>query len=277
MNRIKPFFVLLIVCTFLLGACGTNATQSAATSSAETQAAVPPTAVPTNTPLPTDTSTPLPTDTPTPVPTDTPTLVPTNTPLPTNTPTITPTPGPFSFADDFSTNSGGWENCEMCNWTNGVLQVGPFDPTSNFHKNPCSGCGERTFYKIAVDATFVKGQVDRFFGVFVGDADGKQYYLGISPWQFYVVGQHVDDGDSWNVLALKWSGAVKASYATNHFEIAIKPTDKPNTANIFFTLNGQSVYVIYGAAVVPSKAGVGMNWHAVTANYDNWSYVEATP
>ena len=165
----------------------------------------------------------------------------------------------------------------MCSWENGGLLMGPFPPTSNFHKNYCTGCGERTYYEISVDGTFVEGQVDRFFGVFVGDVDGKQYYLGISPWQFYIVGQHSDEGDSWEVLDAKWSSAVNASYATNHFQVIIKPSIQDNKADIVFSLNGSTVYVIYGVSVKPSKAGLAMDWHAVTTNYDNWEYVEIGP
>ena len=277
MQRVKSSTIVLVLSALLLGACGPNAAQSAATSSAKTQAAIPPTAVPTNTSVPTATATPLPTDTATPIPTNTPTLVPSNTPLPTNTPTITPTPGPFSFIDDFTVNSEGWADCELCKWENGGLLVGPFPPTSNFHKYTCTGCGESTYYKIAVDANFIDGQVDRFFGVFVGDANGEQYYLGISPWQFYIVGKHIDEGDTWDVLDLQWSGVVKASYATNHFEISIRPALQPNTADYIFSLNGTNIYIINARPVSPSTAGVAMDWHAVTANYDNWSYVEIEP
>lgn len=277
MKRVKSSIVLLIACSFFFTACGPSAEQLAANNAAETIAAAPPTSPPTDTPIPTDTATPLPTDTPTPIPTDTPTLVPTNTPLPTDTPTVTPIPGPFSFMDDFSTDSGGWEDCDLCSWENDGLLVGPFPPTANFHKNYCTGCGEQTYYQIAVDGTFIDGQVDRFFGVFVGDANGKQYYLGISPWQYYIIGQHIDEGDTWEVLDFRWSGAVKASYATNHFEVAIRPASQPNTADYYFSLNGSNIYIIYGRPVVPSKAGLAMDWHAVTANYDNWEYVEIEP
>lgn len=264
--------ILITLFALLLTACGANANDQAALNAANTQAAIPPTVPPSPTSIPTDTATPLPTDTPTPVPTDTPTPTPTITPTPTDTPTITPTPGPFTFFDDFTTNSGGWEGCELCKWENGGLVVGPFPPTSNFHYYECTGCGEATYYKIAVDATFLEGQVDRFFGVMVGNADGEQYYLGISPWQFYVVGHHYDSGDSWDVLDMKWSGVVKASYATNHFEVQVRPGTKPNTADIVFSLNGSDVYVAYGVPAVPTTVGLAMDWHAVTSNYDNWEY-----
>jgi hypothetical protein len=233
-----------------------------------------PTILPSATIIPTDTNTPPPTDTSTPIPTDTPTTIPTDTPLPTDTPPITPTPGPFSFIDDFSVDNGGWEKCEECSWENGGLLMGPFPPTSNFHKNYCTACGQRSYYSISVDANFIDGQVDRFFGVFVGDINGKQYYFGISPWQLYIIGQHTDEGDSWEILDGAWSGIVNASYATNHFEVTIQPAYQPNTADYIFSLNGTTVYIIYGVPIRPSKAGLAMDWHAVTTNYDNWEYLE---
>jgi hypothetical protein len=162
----------------------------------------------------------------------------------------------------------------LCAWKDGALVMGPFQPTSNFHKNYCTGCGARTFYKISVDATFLDGQVDRFFGVFVGDAYGKQYYFGISPWQFYFIGQHSNEGDSWDVIDAQWSGAVNASYATNNFEVKVQPAFKQNTADYVFSLNGSVVYIIYAKPVVPSQTGLAMDWHAVTASYDNWTYEE---
>jgi hypothetical protein len=69
-------------------------------------------------------------------------------------------------------------------WENSGLVAGPFPLASNFHYYECTGCGDATPHKIEVDATFLEGQVDRFFGVMVGNADGEQYYPGISRWQF---------------------------------------------------------------------------------------------
>ena len=274
MHRFRSSFLCLITLSLFLGACGPNAQQLASTYIAQTMSAVTSTSPPTKTALPTDTQTPLPTDTSTPIPTDTQTVIPTDTPLPTHTPSITPTPGPFSYFDDFSIDSGGWEDCELCAWKDGSLVMGPFEPGRNLFKNYCTGCKVHTYYSLSVDATFIDGQVDRFFGVFAGDANGKQYYLGISPWQFYFIGQHTDKGDSWEMIDFQWSGVVNASYATNTFKITVQPAIQPKTADYLFSLNDTIVYIIYGIPVVPSKAGLAMDWHAVTVSYDNWQYVE---
>jgi hypothetical protein len=73
-----------------------------------------------------------------------------------------------------------------------------------------------------------------------------------------VVGQHFDKGDAWDVLDIQWSGAVKASYATNHYEVEVRQGNKPNTTDFIFSPNGTSVYVVYD---VPAKrAPWGMLW-----------------
>jgi hypothetical protein len=79
------------------------------------------------------------------------------------------------------------------------------------------------------------------------------------------------------VLDFKWSGVVKTSYATNHFEVAVQPVLEPNMADYIFSLNETNVYIIIRCPVVLSTVGVAMDWHDVKANYDNWSYVEIGP
>jgi hypothetical protein len=157
------------------------------------------------------------------------------------------------------------------------MLMGPFPPGANFYKNYCTGCGVRSFYEISVDGTFVDGQVDRFFGVFVGDANGKQTYFGISPWQFYIISTHTDEGDSWEFIDFQWSGTVHGSYETNHFKVTIKPAYQPNTADYLFSLNGSIVYIIYSNPVRPSQTGLAIDWHSMTVKYDNWKYVEIEP
>ena len=129
----------------------------------------------------TDTPTPTTTSTATVTPTATLTPTPTWTLRPTNTPTVTLTPGPFSFFDSFASRSEGWEFCEACMWRDGTLIMGPYDPSSYFHVNRCWGCGAYTFYRVAVDVTFIDGEVDRTFGFVFGENEDAAYYMGISP------------------------------------------------------------------------------------------------
>ena len=150
----------LILIAGLLSACGAqgpSAEELVATGVADTQAAEA-TYIALH-PTLTNTPTSLPTHTPTPtlVPTDTPT--PTETPLPTDTPIPSATPGPFILYDDFSADTGNWEDCELCTWQSNALTMGPF-PASNeeMHMNLCSGCGTRNTYHMFVDGTFVEGR-----------------------------------------------------------------------------------------------------------------------
>lgn len=229
-------------------------------------------------PLPTLTQTPEPTDIPTPSPIPTDTAIPTETPLPTETPIPTATPGPFVFYEDFTADTGNWEDCELCTWQNNALIMGPF-PASNeeMHMNLCSGCGARTTYHMFVDGTFVDGQVDRFFGIVFGVSETTGYYLGISPWQFYIIAEYQVDGDWWEVREMEWSGAVNASYATNNFEIFVQPGSQAGMVDILLYLNSQPVYTFYNRPATESMVGLAINFHDVTVKYDNLIYEEILP
>ena len=210
------------------------------------------------------------------MPTDTPT--PTETPLPSDTPFPSATPGPFILYDDFTADTGNWEDCELCTWQNNALTMGPF-PASNeeMHMNLCSGCGSRTTYHYFVDGTFVDGQVDRFFGIVFGVSESTGYYLGISPWQFYIIAEYQVDGDWWEVREMEWSGAVNASYATNNFEIFVQPGSQAGMVDILLYLNSQPIYTFYNRPATESMVGLAMNFHDVTVKYDNLIYEEILP
>jgi hypothetical protein len=289
MKRLHIALMILFVMSLLVTACGGKgfsaedqaATIVAETATAEIANATPQTAATdTPTPIPTDTPTPISTDTPTPseIPTETPT--PTETPIPTDTPTPTATPGPFTLFDDFSTDSGAWQNCQYCTWENNALTMGPYPPSSEaVHMNLCSGCGSQSTYRVSVDGTFIDGQVDRFFGIVFGVSETSGYYLGISPWQFYVILEYHPDGDWWEVRAIEWSGAVNGSYATNNFEVRVQPAAQAGTVDYFVYLNGTMVFAQYNQPAVSAQVGLGMDFHDVTVSYDNFEYeeIEAVP
>ena len=140
--------------------------------------------------------------------------------------------------------------------------------------NLCSGCGTYSTYHFSIDGTFVDGQVDRFFGIVFGVAEGKSYYLGISPWQFYIVAEYHEDGNYWETLAFDWSGAVNASYATNNFEVRVQPTTQPGMVDTFIYLNGQLIFTLYNKPAYDAQVGLGINFHDVTVSYDNLVYEE---
>ena len=62
----------------------------------------------------------------------------------------------------------------------------------------CEECGAHTYYRVSVDATYVSGPTDRFYGI-IGLVDGnaveldRVIYLGVSTWQDYYVVYRVAD------------------------------------------------------------------------------------
>jgi hypothetical protein len=274
--HLYPAMTILFILACLTSACAPKgpsagelvATGVAATLAAEgTYAAQHPTATITLTPVPTGTPT------PTPIPTDTPT--PTDTPVPTDTPTPTATPGPFVLYDDFSADTGNWEICELCTWENNALTMGPFPPSSDeMHMNLCTGCGQYATYHFFVDGTFVEGQVDRFFGIVFGVTEETGYYLGISPWQFYVIAEYDPDDELWYILKMEWGEAVKAGYFTNNFEVRVQPASKEDMVDIFIYLNSTLILAFYNQPAVEGMVGLAMNYHDMTVKYDNLIFEE---
>jgi hypothetical protein len=271
--RTGQLFLLVGILALALVACGPNPEQLAATSAAETQAAASPTPPPSETPLPSPTAT----ETPLPSATPEPSATPTRTLLPSRTPTITATPGPFTFYDDFSTDSGGWEDCEGCTWKDGRLVMGPYDPSSYFHDNYCTGCGENKYYRMAVDATFIDGQVDRFYGVIFADGSSESYFLGISPWGFYTLDRWLWNESYWENVSRARTNVVVGSYGTNHFEIVVKPATQEGFSDYFIYINGTLVTAVYTRKTEGTWVGFAMDYHAQVAAYDNWEYEELEP
>lgn len=155
--------------------------------------------------------------------------------------------------------------------------MGPYDPSSFFHINYCTGCMDSPFYRMAVDVTFIEGEVDRFFGVIFADGNDYVYYLGISPWGFYTIDRWHWEQSYWENMSFAQSDAVFGSYATNHIEVIVQPAADPEYADYYIYLNDNLVKVIYTMKVEPTWVGLGMNYHAQVAAYDNWEYVVIEP
>ena len=276
-SNLPPLCLLCLLC-LLVTACGgekLSAEQLAATMVVQTYAAASPLASATL--APTHTLTPAPSATPTPTPTEIPsaTPTPTATPLPSNTPTSTATPGPFILVDDFAMDRGDWEDCQFCTWENDALTMGPFPPSSeDVHVNLCTGCGEYTTYHMSVDGTFVDGQVDRFFGIVFGMSETSGYYLGISPWQFYVLLQYHPDGNWWEGIDFQYSGIVKPGYGTNTFAVRMQPGAQAGTVDMFVYLNDTLIFTRYNQPPLRTQVGLAMNFHDLTVRYDNFIFEE---
>lgn len=277
---LRLYTLLLALCMLILGcaACdrGPSPEELAATAVVETSAAAQ-AQTETAIAMVTDTPTPTTTSTATVTPTATLTPTPTRTLRPTNTPTVTLTPGPFSFFDSFASRSDGWEFCEACMWRDGTLIMGPYDPSSYFHVNRCWGCGAYTFYRVAVDVTFIDGEVDRTFGLVFGENEDAAYYMGISPWGGYIVERYDFSTSYWTTLAGQWSGSVVGGNGTNHIEVIVQPGANGNTAEYWIYLNGDLLYTVYNRPVTETMVGLAMAYHAQVVAYDNWEFVVIEP
>jgi hypothetical protein len=264
-------------------ACGPSAEQLAATYVAETSAAASPTPLPTDTPLPTSTHTPTLTSTPTSTPTNTPTN--TATALPTNTPTITPTPGPLFITDDFSEQSDIWGECPGCVWSSGKLHVGPYDPgdtENDTHPVICEACGEKEYYRIAVDVAFEQGYSDRGFGLLIGDNDYYFTDLEISTlfqtcivwrYDYKLFGWKLLNRDINNVL----TGLVAPSYSNNHLEVTVRPSGQEGRADYYIKINGTTLFVLYTQIQDPSRVGLVVGYHSIGVAFDNFEFEEIVP
>ncbi|MBK9925539.1 MAG: hypothetical protein IPP66_09635 [Anaerolineales bacterium] len=236
--------------------------------------------------FPTDTPTATPTFTPTLTPTATPTETPTLTPspIPTDTPTITPTPGPFSFSDDFSNaNALGNYSCNKCTVKDGRLVFGPFEPVDNlgeqFSLIVCEACGKHTYYRVSVDATYVDGPTDRYFGLtgLISASSNnldRVIYFGTSTWQVYIVRDYDYKKGFLTDLNGNVSGYLNPSVATNNIVMEVKPSAQPNLVDVYFTINNGLLYVLYSQPATPTSAGMGMSFHSMTVAFDNFKYEE---
>ena len=156
--------------------------------------------------------------------------------------------------------------------------MGPFDPGTNAGDDLnfvlCEVCDKHTYYHMAVDITFVEGQVDRLFGILGPVTEDHVYLLGISPWQAAFVMDYDYTAGYVKPLYRKMSSVVKAGKATNHFEVTVKPGTNSALMDVYFALNGNTFYVLSGRKAEESMVGLGMDFHSETAAYDNFEYEE---
>lgn len=274
MKRKTPLLCMVVLLFAALacevGASGPSAQEMAETMVAETAAAASPTPIPpTETPVP-------------PTATITPTLPPTETP--TITPTATPE-GPLVFSDDFSDpNSKNWKGCRSCKFQDGTLLMGPYAARGSGYDQTdvafCVACGKKTYFRMAVDVTFVEGQTDRLYGLMVGEGKTYQTVLGISPLQFALLARYDYTKQDWKVINAStenvFNSLVKPGKLTNRLEIILEPAG-PGQADMKMILNGIVSFVAYKIAVEPAEVGLYMDWHSMGVAYDNFEFEELVP
>ncbi|MCG2786389.1 MAG: hypothetical protein L6461_14950 [Anaerolineae bacterium] len=268
----KALLLSVLVLIFSVLACqvgSPSAQEVAETMVAETAAAASPTPLPpTETPVP-------------PTETITPTLP------PTETPTITPTAtssGPLVFSDDFSADNKNWKGCVGCRWQDGTLLMGPYDPKGEgydqAHYTICVSCGKKTYFRLAVDATFAEGFTDRFYGILIGEGKQYQTIVGISPLQYAILARLDYSKGFWNLLNASTENVnnqhVKPGKLTNRIEIIMSPAGA-GQADLTMNLNGIVSFVTYKIPAEPAEVGLYLDWHSVGVAYDNFVFEEIVP
>ncbi len=205
----------------------------------------------------------------------------TATPLPTETltPTPTVTPGPLVIRDDFSADTGRWQECGQCRIENGALHMGPY-PISEKGEGYlaiCSDCGVVRDYKMGVDATFADGFTDRGFGLIIREEDGDYADVEITTWQVYGAWTYDKSINAWgNLLGgdpWRLSGTLYPSYGTNRLEVEI--TSQNNNSTLTIHINGQLV----NTAQFPAgsgRVGLVVGLHSLKVAFDNF-YFEGEP
>lgn len=278
MKKLKILlFVLLLLlltgCELPFGPSGPSAEELAETYVAQTADAASPTPLPTDTPLPTSTFTA--TSTNTEIPTDT------NTPEPpTETPTDTPIPGPITYYDDFETDTGNWSNCTVCEWADSMLYMGPYPVKDSYeaYYAICEACGTPTYYRVAVDATYVEGPTDRGFGFLLNSNSDGFFDMEITTWQVWGIWVYDAQYNTWSASpGWMFTGALRASYGTNHIQVRVEPTGNPGYATVFFDVNGSNVKVLYNFRVEPGDVGLLVGFHSIGVVFDNFEFEEIEP
>lgn len=271
---------LLLISLVGCGTAGPSAQSLAATSAAQTAAAASLTPPATETALPTETST------ASPVPTDTPVPTATKTPVPSQTPTPTVTPGPLVFNDSFTKeDTSAWVNCKVCQWQDNKLIMGPYAPGDegdSSHIATCQTCGKHKYYRVAVDATFLDGYGDRFFGLLLAANEKEKVMLGIDTFQDCIVARFDLELKTWQLLnadpAKVWNNMVRGGKQTNRLEVLVKPSgSSTSTVDYYVKLNGYTSFVIYGRPALPSSVGLLVDYHTMKIAFSNFEYEELIP
>lgn len=268
----KAFLLSIFVLVFAVSACqsgGPSAQEMAETMVAETAAAASPTPLPpTETPIP-------------PTATITPTLPPTETP----TITLTPTPeGPLVFNDDFSVDNKNWKGCSNCRVQDGVLLMGPYDARGDGYDQSdsaiCVACGKKTYFRMAVDVTFVEGFTDRLYGLLIGEGKKYQTMVGISPLQFALIARYDYQKQKWDIINAStenvYNQHVKPGKLVNRIEIVMSPAGA-GQADLTMKLNGIVSFVAYKIDAEPAEVGLYLDWHSIGVAYDNFEFEELVP
>lgn len=216
------------------------------------------------------------TSTPTDAPSETPTITFTNTPAP--SPTATESLHPIQIYEDFSSREVEWLACDVCEWKNDALYMGPYPASGAYqtHVAICKECGEVTYYRMAVVATYIDGPTDRGYGMILRWTDDYVITLEISPWQTVGAFKYEFDSDRWEILDGRWAGAVKAGTSPNRIEVFVTQSQQRRT-DISVAINGKNVFIVWNEPKDQSPVGLMLFGHALEVSFDDFEFEEYEP
>lgn len=207
---------------------------------------------------------------------------PTPTFTPSPIPSPTKTPGPVVINDDFSVDTGRWQECGQCVIRDGALLMGPYPATNSAegYLTICADCGYVTDYKMGVDVVYVNGFSDRGFGLVLREQEGNFIELEISTWQYYGVWFYDKEkqgrGDAWMALLPDgWlpSGYIHPAQLSNRIDV--ETTTENDKSKVAIRFNGQLINTVE-IPNVPGQVGLVVGLHSLGIAFDNF-YFEGYP
>lgn len=183
------------------------------------------------------------------------------------------------FFDPFDRDTGNWEGCEECVWSEGQLQVGPW-PTSGAyiqHNIVCVECGLPRFYRMAVDIMYEEGPSERGFGLLIKWNEEIMITAEVTPWQTLAVWRYDRSNDEWTMLQGDFYGAVKPGRQVNRLEVELTPAENGGRAIMAVGVNGRKQIALEGQPSAEGFVGLTLFGHATGASFDNFSFEPLGP
>jgi hypothetical protein len=193
-------------------------------------------------------------------------------------PTATLSLHPIQLYDDFSSYQVNWLNCEVCEYKNDALYIGPYPVSGAYqaHFAICQECGLVTYYRISVVATFEEGVSTRGYGLLLRYTEDYVITVEITPWQTVDVWKYDLSSQTYECLDWKGSGAVKAGAQSNRIEVYVSESGQGRT-DISVSINYKNILIIWGQPKDQSPVGLTVFGHAQEVSFDDFVFEEFEP
>jgi len=161
--------------------------------------------------------------------------------------------------------------------------MGPYKPgvDNDFHTIICDKCGERPFYRFAVDVTFTEGYGDRGFGLLIYQTDNEHMDLEITTFQTSLIWKYNEKQKLWTRMRtnpdIVFNGLVNAGSTTNRLEVDAKPNWTDGLTDYYIKINGKTSIILYALHSNSGKVGLVVGWHTIGVAFDNFEYEELAP